>query len=98
MRLTETERIAKRILENAGWTVVKPSWPDFLIYTPTNPSSYCFVEVKSKVHEHVDKNQLKTWRLLKKLGFPFYLFAVEEETTARKLDRVAKSALWKYII
>ena len=35
MKLTELEKTAKKILEEYGWTVAKPNWPDFLIYTIT---------------------------------------------------------------
>ena len=75
MKLTETEKIAKQILEGYGWTVFKPSWPDFLIYNSINPLRYCFVEVKRNGSEHISKGQLETGYLLKELGFSYSLFS-----------------------
>jgi len=85
-KLSETEKIAKQILEDAGWIVTKPNWLDFLIYTPTKPFSYCFVEVKRDFYDHSNKGQRETWWLLKKLGFPLLMFYMDEQDVSlRKL-------------
>jgi predicted nucleotidyltransferase len=93
-KLTEIEEIAKQILEEAGWIVVKPNWPDFLIYTDTKPLSYCFVEVKRNVYDHVSKGQLETLWLLKKIGFPHLTFyACDKDLTLKEQFRNAKIEL-----
>lgn len=45
-KLTHAEQLAKMILESKGWSVTKPSYPDFLVYDEKR-GCFCLVEVKT---------------------------------------------------
>ena len=46
--LTKRERIRKKQLEEEGWTVIRPGWPDFLCYKKDSKYSFCFEEIKDE--------------------------------------------------
>jgi len=62
-----SEQLAKLLLNETGWLVIRPTWPDFLAYNPKT-DEVKFVEVKS-VGDRLSKQQLLTVKALKEVGF-----------------------------
>jgi len=63
--MTPSEEIAKKQLEEEGWTVLNDGWPDFLAFRPDG--TVRFIEVKGD-KDSVRFNQQKVHDVLRSLG------------------------------
>ena len=62
-----------------GYTVHRPSWPDFIL---EKDGKLLFVEVKG-ANDEVSKFQRQTFNLLVEHGFPIFLWKDSKETRSK---------------
>lgn len=67
MKLNDTEQKVKAFLENAGYDVLKGSYPDFIVYDKAE-KQFFFVEVKRNSKDKLSRGQSETLEVLKSLG------------------------------
>lgn len=73
--VSQSEALFKKRAAEKGYVVHRPSWPDFIL---EKDGKLFFVEVKSRT-DQASKNQKSTFHLLKKHGFPVYLWKNSKE-------------------
>lgn len=71
----KTEALVKHQLELDGYWVFKPSYPDFLVYSPVK-DNFFFIEVKRT--GGLSESQKYTFDLLKVLGFEAQIINTEK--------------------
>jgi Holliday junction resolvase-like predicted endonuclease len=78
MKPNGTEQKVKDILEQQGWHVIKPSYPDLLIWN--DQKIYCLVEVKRAYNDWLSSSQHESFRALKNLDIPVAVIYLDTNT------------------
>lgn len=91
LKTTSSEEKAKILLEHCGWNVLKPSYPDFIIYRDSGEGrEWAFVEVKRHFGERSD-NQRSSFRVLQEtIGIPIHVVEIEDYDEAFWKERISQ--------
>lgn len=85
MKLNSTEKIAIEVLERLGYTVVRPTWPDLIIYKEEKgEKSFKFIAVKG-TGKRLSRGQKQTFDLLRDLKIETEVVLINRCTEEHKI-------------
>lgn len=91
MLLNKSEKLVKSLLETLGYQVVKPAWPDLLVWNEKK-NEVKFIEVKFG-GDRLSRQQAETITLLNELGFHAEILVFNETTLGYKIYKEIKAEL-----